>query len=128
MSQFVDYEWKKECEGIIWDYIYNPPRKIRTKYLISRTNEKEIMYTLDGCSLKIDRIIGPSKELDLMNNLEQIKHLQWIGQYGQNNVKIGKWIIRWNGETLKDVGGQYSNDGKKQGRWIELFSNYWNKA
>ncbi|CAD8058043.1 unnamed protein product [Paramecium primaurelia] len=128
MSQLVDYEWKKQCEGIIWDYIYNPPRKIRTKYLISQTNEKEIMYTLDGCSLKIDRIIGPSKELDLMNNLEQIKHLQWIGQYGQNNVKIGKWIIRWNGETLKDVGGQYSNDGKKQGRWKELFSNYWNKA
>ncbi|CAD8195660.1 unnamed protein product [Paramecium octaurelia] len=128
MNKFNDYEFGKECEGIVWDYIYNPPRKIRTKFQILQMNEKEVGYILEGNYLRIDKIIGSSNKPYLLTCLEQIKHLQWIGQYEQHNLKSGKWITRWNGETLENVGGGYSKEGKKQGQWKEINENYWNKA
>ncbi|CAD8130559.1 unnamed protein product [Paramecium sonneborni] len=57
-------------------------------------------------------------------NIEQIKHLQWQGSYGDQSQKIGNWTASWKDQILNDVGGLYSNDGKKIGFWKELFQNY----
>ncbi|CAD8207015.1 unnamed protein product [Paramecium octaurelia] len=63
-----------------------------------------------------------------MTNLEQILYLKWVGNYGENNRKIGRWNVTWIGITMNKIGGQYSNDGKKQGSWIEIFQNFWTRA
>ncbi|CAD8105115.1 unnamed protein product [Paramecium sonneborni] len=54
--------------------------------------------------------------------------MQWLGNYGYNNKKIGKWMATWNGKILNNVGGLYSNDGLKQGLWKELNRNYMNQG
>lgn len=49
-----------------------------------------------------------------MNNLSQIKNLNWIGEY-RNLKKVGKWTAAWNKQIFRKVGGQYNEDGKKEG-------------
>ncbi|CAD8116461.1 unnamed protein product [Paramecium primaurelia] len=63
-----------------------------------------------------------------LTNLEQLSHLEWSGIYGQNNQKIGIWKTIWKGQTLNNVGGWYSNVGKKMGLWKLLIHNYWSQA
>ncbi|CAD8194517.1 unnamed protein product [Paramecium pentaurelia] len=62
-----------------------------------------------------------------IRNLEQLKYLIWQGQYGNENQRIGRWRAYWRGEGL-NIGGYYDDKGKKQGIWIELFENYWDKC
>ncbi|CAD8190639.1 unnamed protein product [Paramecium octaurelia] len=57
--------------------------------------------------------------------LEQRHYLKWLGIYGQNNQKVGNWTAAWNGVILDNVGGQYSEDGKKKGQWKELAKMFW---
>ncbi|CAD8089898.1 unnamed protein product [Paramecium sonneborni] len=42
----------------------------------------------DGQILRIDQIIDISKQTNIMNNYEQIKYLQLVGQYGQQNKSL----------------------------------------
>ncbi|CAK91193.1 unnamed protein product (macronuclear) [Paramecium tetraurelia] len=114
----------QEIEGIIWNYSLNPPEQLKCKFQIRWTQDQKVQYILDGCILRIDSIYNTSKKAEVLTNLEQIKHLRWIGQYGQNNLKVGKWLATWKGETLKDVGGEYLNDEKKQGIWKDIVQNY----
>ncbi|CAD8145673.1 unnamed protein product [Paramecium pentaurelia] len=117
-----------EYDGILWDYNINPPRKIRTKFLVTFTESKQIYYTQDKICIRIYQYKNISDKHEVMNNLEQIYYLQLIGEYGKNNQKIGKWRATWDGEILKDVGGEYSEDGKKQGQWKEINKNFWREV
>ncbi|CAD8194456.1 unnamed protein product [Paramecium octaurelia] len=114
----------QENEGIIWNYSLNPPEQIKCRFQISWIQDQKVQYTLNGCILRIDTIYNKLKKAEVLTNLEQIKHLKWIGQYGQNNLKVGKWMATWKGETLKGVGGEYLHDEKKQGVWKDLVQNY----
>ncbi|CAD8119819.1 unnamed protein product [Paramecium sonneborni] len=121
-------EREESCEtyeGIFWDYLYDPPRQTKRKFNIIYTKNMEIKYTFeDGCIIRVDQIKDKSKKPDPLKNLEQIQFLQWIGQYSKNNQKTGKWQATWKCEILETVGGLYSEEGKKNGFWKELFKNY----
>ncbi|CAD8079962.1 unnamed protein product [Paramecium primaurelia] len=127
-EQQRQFENPQFYDGIIWDYKENPPRKIRTNYQISITKTLEILYLRDGCIMRRDQVKDTSNKLEILANLEQINHLKWIGDYGQNNQKISKWIATWKGEVVQNVGGQYNECGRKEGQWKEIIQNYWGKA
>ncbi|CAD8213401.1 unnamed protein product [Paramecium octaurelia] len=100
--------------------------QITTTEQIARNREQK--FVKDNSSLRKDSIIEPNREPENFTNLEQIQNLKWFGKYGQNNIKLGLWEATWQGEKIQSVGGQYSLDGEKQGRWIEIIKNYQNLA
>ncbi|CAD8155293.1 unnamed protein product [Paramecium pentaurelia] len=88
--------------------------------------ENYIMYTmvkfftcifLQQLRLKNDNQLTQPK---IITNLELIKNLKWIGEYGENNQKKGLWQAQLNGQRILRFGGEYSEDGKKQGEWKEI--------
>ncbi|CAD8215572.1 unnamed protein product [Paramecium octaurelia] len=95
-----------------------------TTLKIEFTKDNEILYIKDESIIRCDKIIDLSQKPVTLTNLEQIKYLQWVGDYGKNNKKIGKWTVNWQGEVLNNVSGEYTDEGKKQGKWIDLFENY----
>ncbi|CAK56682.1 unnamed protein product (macronuclear) [Paramecium tetraurelia] len=116
-------------EDNVWDCYHS--RFCRTKFQINQSSKQEIQYsTIEGLVLRIDQITDISDKPEILTNLEQIKYLNWLGEYGDNLKKVGKWIAKWKGEILKGVGGCYSEkgDGQKLGLWKELIKNYWSKA
>ncbi|CAD8187964.1 unnamed protein product [Paramecium octaurelia] len=93
-------------EDNVWD-CYNS-RFLRTKFQISLTSTQEIQYsTIEGQVLRIDQRKDISNKPEILTNLEQIKYLNWQGEYGENYKKVGKWIATWKGENLEDIGGWY---------------------
>ncbi|CAD8128380.1 unnamed protein product [Paramecium sonneborni] len=103
--------------------------------LISKQNDLEQIYVLDGEIIKIE----PLEQLAVENNdtssdsqnifhLDQIQYLQWIGQYEKRNKKIGRWQAFFRGKKLENVGGIYNKEGKKAGLWVEISSNFWQEA
>ncbi|CAD8058010.1 unnamed protein product [Paramecium primaurelia] len=113
-----------KCES--WESHYY--KSILRKFKIVLNKDNEIQYFVDGQLLRIKQEKSYDIELEVWTNLEQIKNLEWLGSYGQNNQKVGKWKATWIGETLHNVGGWYFNDGKKQGLWKELTNNYQSQA
>ncbi|CAD8204812.1 unnamed protein product [Paramecium pentaurelia] len=116
-------------EDYVWD-CYNS-RFLKTQFYINITSNQEIKYTnIEGSILRIDYIKDTSKKPEILTKLEQIKYLNWQGEYGENLKKVGKWTVTWKGEILENVGGWYSekDNGQKVGLWKELIKNYWSKA
>ncbi|CAD8116807.1 unnamed protein product [Paramecium primaurelia] len=123
------FEWKEktqEIQGWVWDY--KKKEFFQNNYQLTFTKDKNIIYTKNGAILRIDNIKDDTEQPQVLNNFEQIKYLQWIGEFGQRGKKIGRWSIQWNGEFLKNVGGHYNDDGQKDGKWKDIIFNYWNKA
>ncbi|CAD8090402.1 unnamed protein product [Paramecium primaurelia] len=129
-SQLIQQLEAKPCpyNGIIWNYNFNPPRKTRISYFISQINQMEVQYIYNGLILRKDQVQGAKVKSEVLHNLEQIKYLFWLGDFGNDNFKVGSWKAIWKGEQLKHVGGWYSNEGKKYGLWKELIKDYWTKA
>ncbi|CAD8214040.1 unnamed protein product [Paramecium pentaurelia] len=103
-EQVILQKGSQEFNGLILDY----GRFIYSNFKIQYTHNNEIQYLRDGLIIRTDQIIYTARKPEILTNLEQIKHLQWFGQVRENNHKIGKWIATWQSETIKDVGGQYS--------------------
>ncbi|CAD8062977.1 unnamed protein product [Paramecium primaurelia] len=119
-------ERTEELECLIWNQSFRGFMK--TNFLITFKKQLEIIYsTLDGQILGTDQIQDLSKNSEIRINLEQVQHLRWFGQQ-ENCKKIGRWSARWKGQTLKDVGGYYSELGQKQGLWKELIQDYQSHA
>ncbi|CAD8101536.1 unnamed protein product [Paramecium primaurelia] len=125
-QQVEQKEEKQEVLGFVWDRVWS--QMISNKFQTVITQDNKLKYIKDGLAIRIDPIKDISTKPEILTNLEQIQHLQWVGEYNKNNKKVGKWILKWKGNILKDVGGQYSQTGQKQGLWIELIKNYWSKA
>ncbi|CAD8087580.1 unnamed protein product [Paramecium primaurelia] len=129
LSQYgtVDLEVNK------WDQIQQ--RLVKVKIQLTITQDNQIICLYEGVILKKQVIIYMFQSQIIQDNylnpevlnLEQIKHLQWQGEYCQNKRKFGKWIAIWNGEALLEVGGYYES-GLKQGLWKELINQYWSHA
>ncbi|CAK90514.1 unnamed protein product (macronuclear) [Paramecium tetraurelia] len=129
MDNDEKFKWQEgiqEYKCRQWDYYGQ--KFINTKFLIKFTKEKEIQYIRDGSILRSQNIKNIYVKPEVLSNLEQIQYLRWFGKYNYNNQNVGKWIATWRGEGLRDVGGQYSDDGKKKGLWKELIPDYWNKT
>ncbi|CAD8073584.1 unnamed protein product [Paramecium primaurelia] len=65
--------------------------------------------------------LGQKNDL-VFNNLEQIKFLQFKGEYGVNGYKINQWNYFWNDVLVG--GGMYNHMGQKIGQWIDLHEDY----
>ncbi|CAD8117885.1 unnamed protein product [Paramecium primaurelia] len=127
-KQFVWEEGTQMLRAIYWDISVKPSEQKTTTLQITFTNNQEIQYSRDGSILRVDLIEDISRKPEILTNLDQIQNLKWWGQYGKLNQKVGKWTATWNGATMKNVGGYYSNTGNKQGQWITLIENYWSQA
>ncbi|CAD8127954.1 unnamed protein product [Paramecium sonneborni] len=99
----------------------------KTEFQISYSKDIKIIYQQDGEILKIDEIEIYQNKPESIINLEQIKHLTWKGQLDKNQKKVGNWYPLWKGETI-NAGGNYGDDGKKIGDWVELIDNFWDQA
>ncbi|CAD8130926.1 unnamed protein product [Paramecium sonneborni] len=108
------FNWDQKTGRYIWD-----------KFQIAF--QKSILYIKDGQLIRTDQVNDTFSYQDILTNLDQINYLNWSGNYGKNNQKDGKWIAKWNGQTLVDIGGDYQ-DGKKTGLWKEMIKNIWSKA
>ncbi|CAD8213734.1 unnamed protein product [Paramecium pentaurelia] len=127
-KQFVWEEGTQMLRAIYWDISVKPSEQKTTTLQITFTNNQEIKYSRDGSILRVDLIEDISRKPEILTNLDQIQNLKWWGQYGKLNQKVGKWTATWNGATMKNLGGYYSNTGNKQGQWITLIENYWSQA
>ncbi|CAD8089843.1 unnamed protein product [Paramecium primaurelia] len=123
--QVKDYDFYNRTQDYkcsFWDS--NQEKLVKATLQIIVTQQKNIKYLMDGQIIRIDKVIN---RLEVLNNLEQIRYLQWLGQYNQNQNKVAKWSAVWKGDQLLEVGGYYSEDGLKQGFWKELSRNYSNE-
>ncbi|CAD8103716.1 unnamed protein product [Paramecium sonneborni] len=118
------FEGILEQECLLWDIFQNRFR--RTKFFVTKPKNNKISYISDnGSIMRIEQIRDQQlQQSEILTNIEQIKFLKWIGQYGNNQQKIGRWKAFWQGESLIGIGGIYSEDGQKQGQWNLLFQNY----
>ncbi|CAD8118865.1 unnamed protein product [Paramecium sonneborni] len=128
MNFYVNFNSQLEFDGSIWVWNYSkfPPRKIKLQ--ITLIKNKGINYSRDGSTLRIDQVKDTSNGNQIYTNLEQIQFLQWSGEFGKNNQKIGRWTATWKEDTLKNVGGEYSEEGEKQGLWNELIKSFCDQA
>ncbi|CAD8118323.1 unnamed protein product [Paramecium sonneborni] len=117
---------QEENYGDVYEDEYNISTGfMKSKFQIKKFVNNQVQYLSEnGIKMKIDYIKDQSQIQESITNLEQIMHLQWIGKYGHDHLKIGKWTAIWQGESLIDIGGFYSIDGKKQGQWNQLIKNY----
>ncbi|CAD8123590.1 unnamed protein product [Paramecium sonneborni] len=113
----------KEIRSYIYDIHYK--RYINTKFDIIY-KEKEVVYIKDGAIMRTDLL--NYQPYEILTNLEQIKFFEWVGQYGNQGQKIGKWRAKLKNEFVEGLGGEYKNDGKKTGQWKEIFQNYWSES
>ncbi|CAD8167918.1 unnamed protein product [Paramecium octaurelia] len=114
LIQTQKFEWK-EVKAIIWR---NQFLKVdRTKIQVAQ--DKQIIYSKDGAILKIEEIDLIPKKQKAPMNIQQIINLQWLGQYGEQYQKIGRWTAIWMGVNV-DIGGFYCEQGKKIGLWKEI--------
>ncbi|CAD8120368.1 unnamed protein product [Paramecium sonneborni] len=94
------------------------------KFFVEYTTDKYIKYIVDGNILREQQIIEAKVQPEIMRNLEQVKYLRWEGELGMNKQKIKKWNAFWRGANL-NIGGEYNQNGQKQGKWIDLFPNFY---
>ncbi|CAD8106489.1 unnamed protein product [Paramecium sonneborni] len=98
-------------------------------FKIKFTRDNEIQYIKDdGQIIKTNKYIEILSIPEIMTNLEQINHLQWLGVYSNDFKKVGRWSPIWKGSALSDFGGWYTQDGKKFGKWKELFKTFSDNA
>ncbi|CAD8120004.1 unnamed protein product [Paramecium sonneborni] len=102
-----------------------PWKFMESQYQINLTINGYIQYIRDGQIQKIE--MKNDSSIIEMRNFEQIKNLRWDGQIGNKNKRIGRWRVFWGGERL-NIGGYYNEMGNKQGIWIDLFENFWDKC
>ncbi|CAD8159141.1 unnamed protein product [Paramecium pentaurelia] len=98
-----------------------------TELQVIYIKEIEMIYLQDGELLRCDEIQDFYDKPQIMKDLQQIKQLNWHGQYNLNSQKEGKWYPTWKGEKL-DAGGDYLQNGLKNGEWKKLSQNLWDKA
>ncbi|CAD8077813.1 unnamed protein product [Paramecium sonneborni] len=105
--------------------IENQNRSIRkSNFQIEFTNDGWLNYIMDGTILKAENHFEKNVQPEIIRNIDQIKNLRWKGEYDRKQRKVGKWNAYWRGDNI-NVGGYYNEDGKKCGKWIEPFVNYY---
>ncbi|CAD8126698.1 unnamed protein product [Paramecium sonneborni] len=110
----------RDQEVYKWDDYLKKFVKVRIKITI--TPENSIIYWYDGVKLRQQLIFDDFRDLEILNNFEQIQYLQWKREYGKSNNKYCKCIAIWYGVILKFIYGYYK-DGFKQGQWMMPFNN-----
>ncbi|CAD8094416.1 unnamed protein product [Paramecium primaurelia] len=131
---------RKQYEGKLWNDIQK--RFTQIQFEILYISGQKIKYLgNDGQTLRIQKTVGLSNQTEILTNYEQIKYLQWDGDYGEDMRRNGKWTAFWNKQVLSNVGervvdgmckkffqafvfeiGEYKNDFRI-GNWSYEFEN-----
>ncbi|CAD8135837.1 unnamed protein product [Paramecium octaurelia] len=94
----IDFQQDSFWKELVQEFQAQISRRLLTKdVLLKFTNIKEIVYIIDGSIIRIDQISDTKKMLQIMQNLEQIKYLKWMGNYGQkleNGTLFGEAAIK----------------------------------
>ncbi|CAD8178347.1 unnamed protein product [Paramecium octaurelia] len=104
-------------------------KKINGNEKLYKSNLQKLMMLLKLSIFQMDKLQEEeqkdiSVKPQVLINLEQIYYLEWLGKYQENFKKMGKWTAIWKGEKITEVGGYYSNEGKKNGIWNDIIKNY----
>ncbi|CAD8173472.1 unnamed protein product [Paramecium octaurelia] len=99
-------------------------RLMKTSFhLITKTNGDKL-YQQNGETLKIEKnIVGSKRNDQVLLNIEQMKYLEFQGQYGINGYKYKQWNYLWKGKQVG--GGNFNILGQKEGKWIDLCDDFW---
>ncbi|CAD8198813.1 unnamed protein product [Paramecium pentaurelia] len=98
---------------------------VKTPFILIKQINRNKIYKKDGQILRIEKYILGQKDEKILINLEQIKHLEFKGQYGINGNKLKQWNYYWRGEKIG--GGNFNIKGQKEGKWLDLCDNYWDQ-
>ncbi|CAD8129356.1 unnamed protein product [Paramecium sonneborni] len=123
MGQNENKQINQYHEFKIWNFQQNRWLQLKS-FQVNFTLENQIKYIYNGEILRIEEQKAQIGRTEVLTNLEQIKFLQWRGDYGKNLKKNGRWTAFWKSKQLKKVGGYYLEDGSKQGLWKEIMKNY----
>ncbi|CAD8209887.1 unnamed protein product [Paramecium octaurelia] len=107
-----------QLEGL--EYVNN--QLVKKSFNLITQNNGDKLYLKDGEILRIEKRILGQKSEQFLKKLEQIKHLEFKGQYGINGYKINQWNYFWKGQQVG--GGKYDLRGQKKGKWIDLCDDY----
>ncbi|CAD8122024.1 unnamed protein product [Paramecium sonneborni] len=94
-------------------------KKIQFDVTISQNGNK--VYKKDGQIIREEKQKLGAKKEEFIYNLEQMKYLEFEGQYGVKGYKIKTWKYLWKGKHIG--GGNYNIMGQKEGKWIEFNTN-----
>ncbi|CAD8213449.1 unnamed protein product [Paramecium pentaurelia] len=118
----------KDNEFVIDDGIQSVQRsfqwQLQKTSILIQYQKGYIKYIKDGSILNIEKQQLIEDEQSFNRNLNQIKHLTWLGQTQNNNMKVGRWNALWKGESF-GRGGNYDKNGTKTGFWVEAFNHFW---
>ncbi|CAD8117319.1 unnamed protein product [Paramecium primaurelia] len=118
------FQWRQGVQDLEVDKLNEIRMKlVKTIIKIAITQDHCLKYYYDGIVLRNELIVDISQNPEILTNMEQIKYLQWQGEYGKNMRKQGKWMALWNGEALIEVAGYFEN-GLKEGLWKQIFKSY----
>ncbi|CAD8118558.1 unnamed protein product [Paramecium sonneborni] len=124
---FLDFLQNQNSKGLIEESfelqgLQNINNQLEeTTFQFTKQKNGDKVYKKNGEILRIQRSQSGCKDQKILNNLEQIKYLEFIGEHGVNGYKL--WDYFWKGIYIG--GGIYSIMGLKEGMWIDLCNNYW---
>ncbi|CAD8178253.1 unnamed protein product [Paramecium octaurelia] len=121
----VCFEPIKELE--VQEFDQNQKRFIKVKIQVAINNGNLIMFSYKNQIIRKAHFSDFYTNIDMFENIEQIKYLEWQGEYGPTQRRQGKWIATWKGIRIIEVGGYYQDD-IKMGLWKQPITNYGDKA
>ncbi|CAD8152373.1 unnamed protein product [Paramecium pentaurelia] len=93
-----------------------------TKFYFTRKPNGNKIYSKEGDCLRLENTQLGQQVEDIIHNLEQIRYLQFKGQFGINGYKIKQWNYFWKEQQIG--GGKFNFQGQKEGKWIDLCQDY----
>ncbi|CAD8188487.1 unnamed protein product [Paramecium pentaurelia] len=92
-------------------------------YMLLKKGEN-VKYIKDGEILKIESIQDMMKRKIICSNLDQQRYLRWETVSDTTQTQCNAY---WKGELLQ-AGGFYNQMEQKEGKWIDLWENFWIKS
>ncbi|CAD8129471.1 unnamed protein product [Paramecium sonneborni] len=122
-------EWKDFWEGfsrecqVVMQGQYENNKKINEWTIFYKRNPDQKFEKIGG-GIYDQNGMKTGEWIDLSDNFNCFGEVFHLGKY-KNNKKIGRWITRLDSLSLKEIGGgQYNQDGVKDGEWTEVSDDY----
>ncbi|CAD8206901.1 unnamed protein product [Paramecium octaurelia] len=130
MSQISDEERAKQ-EYLVIEYgkqeyrdLFNGWVQQKIMFFMLLKKGEKVKYIKDGEILKIESIQDLMKRKTVQGNLDQLRYLRWETVCDSTQTQHQ---VYWRGELLK-AGGFCDQMQQKEGKWIDLWENFWIKS
>ncbi|CAD8155995.1 unnamed protein product [Paramecium octaurelia] len=128
-NNFVNFKTlnKYSCQ-ILWKGYYRNGKKIG-KWDIHYSKELKSVDNFEsiGGGLYDETEQKQGIWIELLDNFSNCSQVRSFGEYN-NGKTIGRWNIQFRDEKKDNFiiigGGQYDDEGKQKGKWIELYHNF----